>query len=245
MNREECALRKELEELEALGLSDFDPSLFRLITSMATRAEGLPEGARARLRDRARGRLAEFHRDRVQKREEAASALEAVRGMAPEVEIKAAFGQGDYREVLRLYRRWGGRRSPIRIRATSIRAGTSEYIQQRRDVTELNLRAELEESIGASFGAEGAGGRYGSGEGDEMLSFQLFREAAAEQRAGKELGRATKEAPDNPGPLNGYALTTTALEHIRDLSPLYLKRFVKWLDGLAALYALPDRSARS
>jgi len=239
MERKDYALRRELEEIEALGFGEFDPALFLFIKSMVTRAEALPERARGHLESRIRERLEEFNRIRVEKREAAASALEKVRGLPGEAEIKEAFGQGDYRAVLRLYRRLNLRRGRVRIRMRSSRAGTPDYIRSRRDVAQLNLRAELEESIGTPVVAEDDLG------GDEMLSFQLFREAAAERRAGKELGRATQEAPDNPGPLNGYALTTTTLEHIKDLSPVYLKRFVKWLDALAALYALPDRNSRS
>ena len=244
MERKDYALRRELEEIEALGFGEFDPALFLCIKSMVTRAEALPERAKGHLESRIRERLEEFNRIRVEKREEAASALEKVRGMPREAEIKEAFGQGDYRAVLRLYRRLNLRRDRVRIRLSSNRADTPDYIRSRRDVAQLNLRAELEESIGTPVGAEDDLDGEGWG-GDEMLSFQLFREAAAEHRAGKELGRATQEGPDNPGPLNGYALTTTTLEHIKELSPVYLKRFVKWLDALAALYALPDRNSRS
>ena len=128
----------------------------------------------------------------------------------------------------------------ITIDSLSRKTTSRQDVSHRKDVAQLRLRAQLQEQVNLPlFGGAMVGDSSGEQE-DEMLSFRLFREAAADELAGKEVGRAAEEAPDNPGPLNGYALSTETLEHIKTLSPVYLKRFITWLDGLAALYALPD-----
>ena len=241
MSREQ-ALRAELEELEAIGLSEFDPGLFSAVQSLVDRAGTLPEGARGRLEERAADYLKEFHRARNLQRESAASAMERVEEGEEKSPVKEAFEKGDFRGAIRLSRRVEFKRQRVSCVALPAEVSLKEHIEGRRDVAQLNLRAELEEQLAMPFlySTSEAGG-----ESEEMLSFQLFREVAADERAGKELGRATCEAPENPGPLNGYALTTETLEHIRNLSPVYLKRFITWLDGLAALYALPESNSRS
>jgi len=230
------SIQGELGELKSLGINEFDPALFALVESLVERAAQLPESSRTLLEQRARNRLEAFHDSRNRARDNAASALEAVRESGEQVEIKVAFEQGDYRRANRVFRCFEATKKRVTIISLNRKVAPRQHVSNRKDVAQLRLRAQLQEQVNLPLFGAGASGH----QEDEMLSFKLFREAAADQQAGKELGRAADEAPENPGPLNGYALTTETLEHVKRLSPVYLKRFIKWLDGLAALYALPD-----
>ena len=234
------SLSQELHELKSLGIHEFDPPLFTLVESLVERASGLPEESRLLLENRARIRLGVFHASRNRARDQAASALETVRNLGENLEIKVAFEQGDYRRANRVYRCFEATKQRTTIDSLNRKSTSRQHVSQRKDVAQLRLRAQLQEQVNLPLFGGGMLGDSEGSEGDEMLSFRLFREAAAEDQAGKEVGRAADEAPDNPGPLNGYALSTETLEHIKHLSPVYLKRFITWLDSLAALYALPD-----
>ena len=233
------SLSGELAELKSLGIHEFDPALFTLIESLVGRAARLSGEAQGALEKRARHRLQSFLETRERARDAAALALENVSRSGEQVEVKMAFEQGDFRRAQRVYRCFSATKARVSISSLSRKESTREHVTARKDVAQLELRAQLQEQVNLPLFGNGSGESSG-GLQDEMLSFRLFREAAEEHQAGKKLGRAAQEAPENPGPLNGYALTTETLEHIKQLSPVYLRRFITWLDGLAALYALPD-----
>ena len=234
------SLNRELHELKSLGIHEFDPALFTLVESLVERASRLPKESRELLEERARKRLLDFHASRNRARDAAASALENIGKSGENLEIKVAFEQGDYRRANRVYRCFEVTKQRITIDSLIRKTTPRQHVSHRKDVAQLELRAQLQEQVNLPLFGDAMFGDSSRNDQDEMLSFRLFREAAAEDLAGKEVGRAAEEAPDNPGPLNGYALSTETLEHIKTLSPVYLKRFISWLDGLASLYALPD-----
>jgi hypothetical protein len=63
-----------------------------------------------------------------------------------------------------------------------------------------------------------------------------------ELHSNRVVTRAIQDRPDNPGPLNAQMLATRLLMALRRLSPVYLSRFISYIDTLLWLHQY-DRAA--
>ncbi|MBQ0758665.1 MAG: DUF2894 domain-containing protein, partial [Zhongshania sp.] len=68
---------------------------------------------------------------------------------------------------------------------------------------------------------------------------QVFQQRRAIER---RVEIAIQQGPESPGPLNPQMLALKSLTAMRDLSPLYLNRYVNYLD---ALFWIDNATVRS
>lgn len=72
----------------------------------------------------------------------------------------------------------------------------------------------------------------GSGEQLVMQSMKHFRESMKHVAIDKIIARALTEGPENPGPLNPQMLAIKSLTQMRNLSPMYLRRFAAYIETM-------------
>lgn len=236
-----------LAALRASGAEVFDPPAFGLVRSLLARAEALPDGARARLLERARER-AELLRGAVEAaraaaRGELAALAEAGASVAPELDL--ALGRGEVaavRRAARRARRELSRRHErvevpwmTRLHERALSRGAAVPDEVTRGLAQLTEgRGEVDR------GAHGRAVALGS-----AVSSALLSSSAESVRATIAVARVADNLPDAPGPYNGQVLAARALTAMAELSPAYVQAIVAAVDDLAGMEArLPPEAAR-
>lgn len=80
---------------------------------------------------------------------------------------------------------------------------------------------------------------------DELKSMQLFRESRQKLNSDKLVTQSINDSPDEPGPLNPQMLAIRSLSLMRELSPLYLNRFVSYIETLLWLETIDEKDKLS
>ncbi|HET8746675.1 MAG TPA: DUF2894 domain-containing protein [Ramlibacter sp.] len=115
--------------------------------------------------------------------------------------------------------------------AASVRA--SAPAQQQRAATPL---AALTEQLQAAASARLADAAQGEPfDPQELASARRFRHAWEAGRTVQQVEAALQRRPANAGPLNSHALVLHSLALMRQLSPDYLRRFLRLAESLQAL----------
>jgi hypothetical protein len=65
-----------------------------------------------------------------------------------------------------------------------------------------------------------------------MQSMKHFRQSMKHFNIDQVIARAINQGPENPGPLNPQMLAIKSLTQMRDLSPMYLRRFAAQIETL-------------
>jgi Protein of unknown function (DUF2894) len=225
--------------LRAAGAEAFDPLGFGFIESLLARAEALGGGARARLLDRAHGRIdalsAALHEARAAAERELGALATDDAAMAPA--LREALARGEVarvrREIRRALRDRGRERERVPVPwLTRLRAAALARGSRLPDAVTRELDA-----VGADDGSVDRSAHTRAVAAGEALSRALFQESAESARALIAVAHATDDVPDDAGPYNGRVLASRALAVMAGLSPEYVRVVVAVADDLAALEA--------
>jgi hypothetical protein len=88
--------------------------------------------------------------------------------------------------------------------------------------------------------AEAAAARDGASAYPELPAVGEFQKIWSRVRTESQLRRSLQPSPENAGPLNSSALVHRSLALMREVSPVYLRHFLSYVDDLAWLERLGE-----
>lgn len=226
------ALPASLAALHASGADQFNPVRFRFIEAMARRARERDQSVAHIVAVKAWSALQQYQADFALAQQAATAVAErvAIQYPAAAEQARELLGQGRFREVGQLEHslsRQGARQSlgALVRQLDRVEAITANSKQGSLEAT---LRKQEQEAVTAGI----AGGAPQPGPVGELQALGQFREGMAVHAAEQLVSRELRNAPTDSGPLNPQMLAIRSLDTMRELSPLYLARFVAYIDTL-------------
>lgn len=210
-----------LAALRARGAQRFDPSGFRYLEALQSRAR--PQ--QGRLRDVLARRLAQAVQCFAARYDAAIAALDAeLPGLLQHhpqaaAELRCLRAAGDVGAVRRQLAQLAARPSDGPL-AALLRAldGAPDAQQPARDP-----------------GQPAVVRSPGTAALPELKTVQRFRDTWSRLRLDEQMARSQRQAPDNPGPLNSHLLVLRSLRCMQDIAPAYLARFMAHAEALSWL----------
>ncbi|APR80549.1 Hypothetical protein A7982_05896 [Minicystis rosea] len=226
-----------LASLREAGAEAFDPPGFGLVLALLSRAEGERDGARERIRARARERI-----DRLQHALESARTA-ATRDLSALVEagvpvaptIAEALARGEIQRARSEIRRARHDHRKRRDRVELPWVGRlRDEARARGAALPQEMARDLERLAGDGVARDAHGHAVALG---SAVSSALLTASAESVRATIAVARAADNVPDAAGPYNGQVLAARALAAMADLSPAYVRAVVAAIDDLAGMEA--------
>jgi hypothetical protein len=223
-------LSERLAHLDGVGVRNFDAPALSMVERLLSRAEDAPDGAAARLRERAEQRLVELEQRFIEARDRAASQLDVLvaEGGDTDGRLTRAFESGDTCAVAIAAARHKSRDAhPGRVRAARVRERLVRAAESRKLAT---ARPRRKGATGATLAKKSEVELL---ELSELLYRRRYDAATARQTVVRELGRL----PNDAGVYHVESIAARALARLEQLSPSYLR------SRLAHAYALDALSS--
>lgn len=215
-----------LAALRACGAAHADPVRFRFLEALARRVQAQQGAARRFLETRLAQAIDDCAGRFAQAQGDARAALAAAAARHPDAaaDLQQLFDAGDFAALRRRSVALARQQAPTALAALSaLAAGVAQHADP----------ADPADPAGPAP-ANAHGPQHGPHPAatDELKSLRYFRDTWAQLSVEQQLTEALAQAPENAGPLNSHRLVLRALEHMRDVSPDYLKRFMAYIDAL-------------
>lgn len=231
------------------GSDRFDPARFYYIISLARRCVGKRESVARRIEQKAILALEDYNLRYEKERRNAVEIVEGISSNYPDAAnlIRGLFEKADFKGVRRLSKRLHRRSNQHALAGLTQQVSHSarlDDIDEKQLYLDERLRHQENEVV-QSFGHIPADQRSNFGSHQEASRcFHLFKETWANQYADALVAHAINNRPEDPGPLNKQMLATRCLAAMRNLSPVYLKRFVAYIETLLWLQQADKEGGR-
>ena len=238
-------LQRLVGELEAEGVHHFNPVRFRYIRAMADRSLEQAGAVVPVVVEKALLAIAQYQRDLSRERAVAEATVEQLAQTHPEAgpTAQAMLASCDFDGIRQLAGRLQRPATEnglsqlveqLGLGGTST-AGTPECahletILRRQEAAVLQSRADAEQDNPPLLPRTQG----------ELRAARYFRDSQARRHAETLIARATREAPQDSGPLNPQKLAIRSLAAMQELSPAYLSRFVAYVDTLLWLDSVDE-----
>lgn len=215
-----------LDTLRVQGAATFDPVGWRFIEALARRAAALSGTARRRVDARLHAALVDLNARLLQARATPTAVRAAPAAPGPLAELLAYIGRQEETLV-------PGSRS----RGSAFSASPDD------------LFAPIDDQEGAVPPDPAVRGSAQPVAPGELKALRLYRDTWSRLSVDQQLAQSLAQGPKDAGPLNSHHLVVQALQHMRAVSPEYLKRFLAyaetllWLDGANPAPAPAPRSS--
>jgi hypothetical protein len=203
-----------LSALRARGAPRLDPVRFRLIEAMARRATAHAGDVRRVLDGKLAGLLTACDEQLARAHAEAGEIGQRLADEFP--------GAAEHVRRLQADADLGGlRQLAAMLPARQRRAPLADLV---RDINRQAADGGPARSAGDGAAAVGAP--------TELRALRHFRSTWSQLRLDQQMTRSLAKAPGNAGPLNSHRLVLQSLQAMREAAPVYLQRFVSYVDTL-------------
>jgi hypothetical protein len=233
-------LSKSFAEINLAYVDNTDPLRFDYIQNLYKRLSGSEKHGNTELIDKTQASIDLYITRLADRRSDVATTLEKIEANFPQQmeTAKSLFEQCQFRQVEQLLN------SAIKQQAADAN------VELLRQLTNgINSQAEEDEADPQSMSFDKILYQHelsarqltgntsglpvdGSGEQLVMQSMKHFRQSMKHFNIDQVIARAINQGPENPGPLNPQMLAIKSLTQMRDLSPMYLRRFAAQIETL-------------